>query len=152
MSSESNPKLTPKQRAFCDYYIESGNAYQSAVKAGYSKHSASAIATENLNKPYMRAYIDKRMEEIQNDKIASAAEVLQYLTSVVRDEETEEVVVTENIGDYQSEAKVIDKKLLAKDKIKAAELLGKRYRLFADRMEADVNHFVSFEGENNLED
>ncbi|HHD2969843.1 terminase small subunit [Clostridium perfringens] len=145
-------KLTPKQKAFAEYYIETGNATESAIKAGYSKKTARVIGQENLLKPALKSYIDEKMKEIESKRIAKAEEVLEYLTRVLRGEETEQVVVTENIGDFMSEAKVVDKEISAKDKIKAAELLGKRYRLFTDKIEADVNQTVVFEGEDDLED
>ncbi len=102
-------KLTPKQKAFAEYYIETGNATQSAVKAGYSKKTARVIGQENLLKPALKSYIDEKMKELESKRIAKAEEVLEYLTRVLRGEETEQVVVTENIGDFMSEAKVIDK-------------------------------------------
>lgn len=145
-------KLTLKQKAFAEYYIETGNATESAIKAGYSKKTARVIGQENLLKPALKSYIDEKMKELESKRIAKAEEVLEYLTRVLRGEETEQVVVTENIGDFMSEAKVIDKELSAKDKIKAAELLGKRYRLFTDKIEADVHQTVVFEGEDDLED
>ncbi|MGU0353888.1 terminase small subunit [Clostridium perfringens] len=145
-------KLTPKQKAFAEYYIETGNATESAIKAGYSKKTARVIGQENLLKPALKSYIDEKMKELESKRIAKAEEVLEYLTRVLRGEETEQVVVTENIGDFMSEAKVVDKEISAKDKIKAAELLGKRYRLFTDKIEADVNQTVVFEGEDDLED
>ncbi|HAT4348519.1 terminase small subunit [Clostridium perfringens] len=145
-------KLSPKQKAFAEYYIETGNATESAIKAGYSKKTARVIGQENLLKPALKSYIDEKMKELESKRIAKAEEVLEYLTRVLRGEETEQVVVTENIGDFMSEAKVVDKELSAKDKIKAAELLGKRYRLFTDKIEADVNQTVIFEGEDDLED
>ncbi len=77
------------------------------------------------------------MKQLEDERIAKANEVLQYLTRVIRGQETEEVVVTENIGDFMSEAKTIKKEIGAKDRIKAAELLGKRYRLFTDKVEIE---------------
>ena len=132
-------ELTPKQKAFADYYIETGNATEAAIKAGYSKKTARVIGQENLTKPAIKTYIDETMEKLADKRIAKAEEVLEYLTRVIRGEETEQVVVTENIGDFMSEARVINKELSAKDRIKAAELLGKRYRLFVDKVEQKVN-------------
>lgn len=100
----------------------------------------------------VKKYIDDKLKEIQSNRIAKAEEVLEYLTKVIRDEEREEVVVTVNTGDFQSEVRKVDKKLSAKDKIKAAELLGKRYRLFTEKVEANVDQVVIFEGEDELED
>lgn len=132
-------ELTLKQKAFADYYIETGNATEAAIKAGYSKKTARVIGQENLTKPAIKTYIDEKMEQLADKRIAKAEEVLEYLTRVIRGEETEQVVVTENVGDFMSEARVINKELSAKDRIKAAELLGKRYRLFVDKVEQKVD-------------
>lgn len=145
-------KLTPKQKAFADYYIETCNATEAARKAGYKGNNLNRIASENLSKLDIKNYIDEKMKELEDQRIAKADEVLKYLTRVIRGEETEQVVITENIGDFMSEARVVNKELSAKDKIKAAELLGKRYRLFTDKIEANVTETVIFEGENELED
>ena len=126
-------KLTPKQKAFADYYIELGNATEAAIRAGYSKKTAKEVGYENLTKPHIKSYIDEKMQEIESDRIAKAEEVLQYLTRVIRDEETEQVIITKNTGDFITEVEIVDKKLDAKDKIKASELLAKRYYLFNDR-------------------
>ena len=145
-------KLTPKQKAFAEYYIETGNATEAARKAGYKGKNLNRIASENLSKLDIKSYIDEKMKELESKRIAKAEEVLEYLTIVLRGEETEQVVVVENTGDFMSEARLVDKELSAKDKIKAAALLGKRYRLFVDKVEADVNQTVVFEGEDDLED
>lgn len=126
-------KLTPKQKAFADYYIELGNATEAAQKAGYKGNNLNRIASENLSKLDIKQYIEEKMEEISSNRIAKAEEVLQYLTRVIRDEETEQVVVTKSAGDFITEIEIVDKKLDAKDKIKASELLAKRYYLFNDR-------------------
>lgn len=145
-------KLTEKQKRFCDEYLIDLNATQAAIRAGYSKKTAFIIANENLKKPYIKGYIDERLKQLEDKRIAKADEVLQYLTSVMRNEVKEEVVVVEGEGDGCSSARTIKKDMSAKDRNKAAELLGKRYRLFTDRIEADVNQTVIFEGEDELED
>ena len=145
-------KLTDKQKRFCDEYLIDLNATQAAIRAGYSKKTAFTIANENLKKPYIKGYIDERLKQLEDKRIAKADEVLKYLTSVMRNEVKEEVVVVEGKGDGCSSARTIKKDMSAKDRNKAAELLGKRYRLFTDRIEADVNQTVIFEGEDELED
>lgn len=145
-------KLTAKQKAFADYYIQTGNASEAAKKAGYKGKNLNRIGSENLSKLDIKQYIDERMAEIESERIAKAEEVLEYLTRVLRGEETEQVIAIENVGDFTSEARLIDKELSAKDRLKAAELLGKRYRLFIDKVEADVNQTVVFEGEEELDD
>lgn len=120
--------LTVKQSKFIDYYIELGNATEAAVKAGYSKKTADVIAAQNLIK--LRKYIDIKMQSKEDARIATQDEVLRFLTSILRNEETEEIIVVEGCGVGESEARKIDKAIAAKDRIKAAELLGKRYGSF----------------------
>lgn len=131
-------KLTLKQKAFADYYIELGNATEAAVRAGYSKKTARVIATENLAKPAINEYIQERLKAIEDKRIADGAEVLRYLTSVMRGESQSEVVVVEGVGEGCSEAKRIDKSPDEKERLKAAELLGKRYRLFTEKVETNA--------------
>ena len=126
--------LTEKQKAFADEYIISLNATEAAIKAGYSENTAGAIGHENLKKPKIVNYIQQRLKEKEEERIATQDEVLSYLTSVMRGDIDEEQVVVENIGDYKSRAKKVIKQVGAKDRNKAAELLGKRYALFKDNI------------------
>ena len=148
-------KLTDKQKRFCDEYLIDLNATK-AYKTAYPNVKKDNTAAVNGNKLLRNAkvkeYIDERIKEIEDKSIADAKEVMQYLTSVMRNEVKEEVVVVESKGDGCSSARTIKKDMSAKDRNKAAELLGKRYRLFTDRIEADVNQTVIFEGEDELED
>ena len=120
-------KLTPKQKRFADEFIISGNIYQSMVKAGYSENYAKADGCKILDNPRVKAYIDDRMADFAREAIASQEEVLSYLTSVMRGEQTEQAMV--NGGE------VIDVAVGAKDRIKAAELLGKRYGAWTERVD-----------------
>lgn len=144
--------LTEKQKRFADYYIETGNMTEAAIKAGYSKKTARVIGQENLLKPAIKNYIDKRLKELEEKRVASATEVMQLLTSAMRGELEEEVVVVESIGDYCSEARVVKKKIGLKDRIKAAELIGKRHRLFTDKIQVDGLVPVMITGEDEIED
>ena len=78
--------LTPKQKAFADYYIECGNATEAAKRAGYSEKTARYIASENLTKPVISAYIAERQKQIEDSRIASAAEVQRFYSAVLRGE------------------------------------------------------------------
>ena len=123
-------KLTPRQKAFADYYIELGNATEAARRAGYNGPNLNRIASENLTKLDIKQYIDERLDKIENKRIADAEEVLQYLTKVMRGEEKDQLGLDAAL----------------QDRTKAAELLGKRYRLFTEKTElkADVNQTVQF--------
>lgn len=135
-------KLTPKQKIFCDEYLVDLNATR-AYKAVYSNIKKDSTARTNgsrlLTNANVKEYIDEKLKQLEDKRIAKAEEVLQYLTKVMRGEETEQVVVTENIGDFMSEARVVEKQVGAKERNKAAELLGKRYRLFTEKVEVEGN-------------
>ncbi|SQF32827.1 phage terminase small subunit [Streptococcus pyogenes] len=132
-------KLTLKQKRFADEYIISANATAAAIKAGYSKKTARSIGQENLTKPDIKAYIDERLEKLESEKIATQEEVLQYLTSIMRGDQQEKTLIS--FGEFGQ--KIVDIDVGAKDRIKAAELLGKRYRLFTDKVEMDVSSDVT---------
>jgi len=118
--------LTEKQKAFADEYIISLNAKESAIKAGYSKDTASEMGYENLTKPHIKQYIEKRLKEKESVRIATQDEVLEYLTEVMRGSEEEIDVFFDNQG-QQREIRQPPK---VKERTKAAELLGKRYAIF----------------------
>ena len=145
-------KLTEKQKRFADYYIETGNITEAAIKAGYSKKTARVIGQENLLKPAVKGYIDEKLEAMQDERTASAKEVLEFLTKSMRGEIKEEVVVVEGTGDGTSEARTVKKQIGLRDRIKSAELLGKRYRLFTDKVEVEGVVPVMIVGEDSLEE
>ncbi len=132
-------KLTAKQKIFCDEYIISLNATQAAIKAGYAQKTAYAIGAENLRKPKIQDYISERMKQKESSLIATQDEVLQYLTSVLRGESQTIDTVLVGIGEGCQEVQEVEKKPSEKDRLKAAELLGKRYGLYTDKVSADVD-------------
>lgn len=115
-------KLTAKQRLFADEYIKSGNATQSAIKAGYSDNYAKHRVDKLLSNVGIKSYIDAKMAKIESHKIADAKEVLQYLTRVLRGEETEEIPDNVNGG-------TIQRPPMIKDRTTAAREIMKRYPL-----------------------
>lgn len=128
-----------KQLKFIDYYIETGNATASAVKAGYSKKTAYSIGQRLLKKVEVQETIKKRMEELDEQLIASAQEVLKRLTHIARGQAKEEVVIVEGTGMGESRAKILSKKVAGKEQVKALELLGKRYGIF-DETTVNINN------------
>lgn len=140
-------KLTAKQQRFCDEYLIDLNATQAAIRAGYSKKTAYSIGQENLKKPEINAHIEKRMAEKEEALIAKQDEVLQYLTSVMRGESKSSVLARDDMGaEY-----IIQKPPDEKERLKAAELMGKRYSLFKDNVQLDVTPVV-IGGDDGLED
>lgn len=130
--------LTIKQKRFVDEYIISGNATDAAIKAGYSKRTAKSIGAENLTKPDIVNALREREKEIQSKKIAKQEEVLEYLTSILRNEQTQQTL----IGVGKGVQAITDIELSAADKIKAAELIGKRFGMWTDKVELESNSQV----------
>ena len=114
-------KLTEKQKRFIDYYIETANATESAKRAGYSEKTAKNIGAENLTK--LNYFIQERLRQLENNRIASQEEVLQYLTKVMRGEEKDQFGLDASL----------------QDRTKCAELLGKRYGTFKEKVEVAGN-------------
>lgn len=117
-------KLTLKQQRFADEYIISGNATDAAIKAGYASKAAYQTGAENLKKPQIKSYIDKRNEELKSQKIAKQDEVLQVFTAILRQELTEEVT---ELNPVTGEFVTIEKKPSIAEVIKAGAELMKRY-------------------------
>lgn len=143
-------KLTAKQQRFCDEYLTDLNATQAAIRAGYSAKTAKQIGQENLTKPDIREYIDKRMAEKEEALVAKQDEVMKYLTAVMRREMVENIVVTvsEEKSYYEPDEngimrkrserketpKIVEIPAQLRDANKAAELLGKAYGIFTDNV------------------
>lgn len=139
MYENSKDGLSTKQRLFVDNYIlNKGNGVQAALKAGYSPKTAYAMATENLKKPSIQAAIHARTAELENERTATTQEVLEYLASVLRGETTDEVVVNVGKGKGYTQPEKVKAKVTNKDRLKAAELLGKVKGIFITKAEVDL--------------
>ena len=136
-------RMTAKQKRFCDEYLIDLNATQAAIRSGYSVKYANTNASKLLQNTTVKEYIDKRMAEKESELIADQNEVLKYLTSVLRGESQSEVIVVEGLGEGVSEARRMDKSPDEKERLKAAELLGKRYGLYTDKVEQSVDMDLS---------
>lgn len=134
--------MTDRQRKFCDEYLIDCNATRAYRKAypNVKKDSSAAVcAAKLLRIAKVQEYINKQLEKISSEKIADAKEVMEYLTTVLRGESQSEIVVIEGTGDGCSDARKMNKAPDEKERLKAAELLGKRYGLFTDKLEVDGN-------------
>ena len=122
--------MTARQRKFCDEYLIDCNATQAAIRAGYSPKTAKVTGAKMLTNANLKAYIDEQLKRIHNEKTADAQEVLEYLTAVMRGQHTEQTL--QLIGDGVQ--KIADIDVSAKERLKAAELIGKRYGMFKDNV------------------
>jgi phage terminase small subunit len=120
-----------KQKRFCEEYLVDCNATQAAIRAGYSKKTARAVGQRLLTNVDIKKYIDQQLQKLKNEKIADAQEVLEYLTAVMRGEQKEQVALFTGEGVQD----LVQKDVSAKDRLKAAELIGKRYALFTEKVE-----------------
>lgn len=134
-------KMTAKQQRFCDEYLIDLNATQAAIRAGYSEKYANTNASKLLQITTIQKFIKERMAEKESKLIADQDEVLKYLTSVMRGESQAEIVVVEGVGMGTSEARTMMKAPDEKERLRAAELLGKRYGLYKET----VNEVVDME-------
>lgn len=146
--------MTEKQKLFADEYLIDLNATR-AYKAAYpnvkNKEVARRAGSRLLTFVDVQVYIDERLDKIHNEKTADAQEVIEYLTSVLRGESMSDEIVVEGTGDGCSEARIVRKAPNENNKLKAAELLGKRYGLFTDKQQVTVQVPI-FEGDDSLED
>lgn len=122
--------MNARQKRFCDEYLIDCNATQAAIRAGYSPKTAKVTGAKMLTNANLKAYIDEQLERIHNEKTADAQEVLEYLTAVMRGQHTEQTL--QLIGDGVQ--KIADIDVSAKERLKAAELIGKRYGMFKDNV------------------
>lgn len=164
--------MTEKQKRFCEYYISSGNATDAAVKAGYSKKTAKETGYENLTKPHLREYIDQKLNEMANSRIADATEVLERLTQIARREVKENQVVTlrskqekwlpDDQGTMRKQtietenAEVVEMPAKLSDVNGALRMLGQRYALFTDKVDLQQGDIVikvgDWDGDDEAED
>lgn len=140
--------VTAQQQRFVTEYLVDCNATQAAIRAGYSAKTARAQGQRLLTIVDIQNAIQAGLERLQRPAIASAEEVMQYLTRVMRDETTEEALATESLGDGVTVIRRMDKRVPARERVRAAELMAKRYGLFADRVdlnaEADLHITVDY--------
>lgn len=134
--------VTDKQKRFCDEYLIDLNATQAAIRAGYSSKYANTNASKLLQNTTIKKYLDEQLKKMQDESIAKADEVLKYLTSVMRGESRSQVVIATPMG-----AERVDKPPEEKDKLKAADMLGKYYALYTEKskVDADLSFDVHFD-------
>ena len=130
--------LTDKQKKFIEEYLIDMNgtrAYRVAYPSVKKNETAAALASRLLTNDKVKNAIEPILENMSSDRMATATEVMEYLTSVMRGDSTAEVVVVEGLGDGVSEARRFKKAPDEKERLRAAELLGKRFGLFKDKVE-----------------
>lgn len=142
--------MTDKQKRFADEYLIDCNAtraYKVAYPTVKNDYVASANGSRLLGNANVKKYIDEKMDKISSDKVATAEEVIEYLTSVLRGKSKDEKVVINALGEFER-----IEFCSQTNQIKAAELLGKRYNLFTDKVSMEGIVPIVIVGEDNLEE
>ena len=135
--------VNARQKRFCDEYLVDCNATQAAIRAGYSAKTAKQVGQRLLTYVDLKFYIERELERLHNERTANAEEVMEYLTAVMRgepDEGCEEPLVVQGT------------EVTTRDRLKAAELIGKRYGLFKEGLEVSGAVPVVIAGEAELEE
>ena len=142
--------MTNKHRRFADEYMIDCNAtraYLAAYPHVTSRRSASSRGSLLLQRPDVRAYLEEQMQALHSEKMADAREVLEYLTAVVRGETRAEVVMVEGRGEGVTEAVRISKAPDQRERLKAAELLGRHWGILTNRVKLEAGPVVISGGE-----
>ena len=139
--------MLKRMKDFADFYLESGNIYESAIKAGYSENYAKTNASKLLEKDSVKNYIDEKLAEVQSQRIATVTEVMEYLTKGLRQELEEEVVLVTESG-----VQTVTKKIGIKDSNKCVEMLAKRFGILSDKFSVEGTIPVVISGDDALEE
>ncbi len=143
--------MTAKQKRFCEEFVKTGNATQSAIKAGYSEKTANEQGARLLAKVSIKSYIQSLQAEIKTENIINAREMQEVLTSIILKQSEEDVIVVEGCGDGISEAVTKKKTASNADRIKAIQLLARMQGALDNTATVNVVLPV-FGGEEDLED
>lgn len=135
--------MNEKQKRFVDEYIIHANVYRAAINAGYSENYARTNASKLLEKGSIKDYKDKRLKEMKNERTADAQEVMEYLTAVMRGEQSDEELILVPNGDFVSEVERHERRSDTTQRTKAAELLGKRYAMWTDKQITDTTERIT---------
>lgn len=140
--------MNAKQKRFAEEYLIDLNATQAAIRAGYSPKTAQVQGARLLSNAMVSAYVREQLEIMHNQRTADAQEIIEYLTAVMRGEKTEQVLKLSGDGVQTVEEITVS----AKERIRAAELLGKRFGLFSDRVDLTLTQPIVISGGEMLND
>ena len=140
--------MNAKQKRFAEEYLIDLNATQAAIRAGYSPKTAQVQGARLLSNAMVSAYVREQLDIMHNQRTADAQEIIEYLTAVMRGEKTEQVLKLSGDGVQTVEEITVS----AKERIRAAELLGKRFGLFNDKIDLTMTQPIVISGADALED
>lgn len=143
--------LNERQKAFADYYIQTGNATEAAIKAGYSEKTARFIGSENLTKPDISAYIRERLDEHSNKRVADANEVIEFYTAVMRGEVKDQFGLDASLSDRLKAGDALMKRYNAIKETESKNTFNEGMQALADLINnpAPNRNISDFEGDND---
>lgn len=143
--------LNERQKAFADYYIETGNATEAAKRAGYSENTARQIGTENLSKPSISAYISERMADQGNKRVADANEVIEFYTAVMRGEVKDQFGLDASLSDRLKAGDALMKRYNAIKETESKNTFNEGMQVLADLINnpAPNRNIADFEGDDD---
>ncbi len=131
--------MNNRQQLFCEEYLKDLNATKAAIRAGYSEKTAYSQGQRLLKNVEIKNRLQEIREKIQDENIATIKDIEEFLSLSLNGEMEEEVISV--VAEIEGSSKVVKtkKQISLRDRIKAAELLGKRYGLWTDKQEVDIN-------------
>ena len=144
--------MTERQKRFVDAYIKTGNASEAARLAGYSRKNADVDSAKLLVNPSISREIEKRLKELESERTADLKETLEYMTSVMRGEKEDVVVVTVGTGKWFSKSEKVKVPISTRDRLKAAEYLAKIHGAFKTEVQITSAVPVVISGSDEVED
>lgn len=144
--------MNARQELFCEEYLKDMNATQAAIRAGYSEKTAYSQGQRLLKNVEIKNKLQGIREKIQDENIATIKDIEEFLSLSMNGEMEEEVVSVAGEGEGYSKVVKSKKQISLRDRIKAAELLGKRYGMWTDRLETDGGVNIVISGSDELED
>lgn len=131
--------MNNRQQLFCEEYLKDLNATKAAIRAGYSEKTAYSQGQRLLKNVEIKNRLQEIREKIQDENIATIKDIEEFLSLSLNGEMEEEVISV--VAEIEGSSKVVKtkKQISLRDRIKAAELLGKRYGMWTDKQEVDIN-------------
>lgn len=134
--------MNKRQERFVLEWLRDMNATKAAIRAGYSERTAYSIGQRLLKNVEIQTAIKEFHEQRQRESIATVLDVEEFLSETMRGEHKEEVVTSVGEGKGVFHNEIVRKQVSMKDRIRAAELLGKRFGLFDANQVEDVHDEV----------
>ena len=138
-NKQDKNKLNERQKAFVDYYIQTLNISEAVRRAGYNSQNPGAHGLLLLKNEKIKKAIENRLKQLESERIAETREILEYMTSVMRGEATEEIILNVGTGKGYTKPEKVIARVAAKERLRAAEMLAKVNGMFITKSEMEIS-------------